>query len=356
MNLLRNYILISVLRGVGLVVVVLASVVSAATLVRELVDVGVARYGLPEALAFVALGIPGRVFDILPVAALIGALLSLGNLAVHRELIVMRASGVSHLSLLTSVGLAGVVLLIIMALIGESFAPSLGAYARNMRSQALLEDVDLADGQSAWLRVGNRIISVRRPGGGLDFGGGMTLFELDGDGALRQVARADTAGMELTNEWILANYEETSLSAEGTKVVHAPIVRQNYDLSPDLLGLSIVRQDLLDTTALIRYIEYLEANGLDADRYLLAFWSRISNTVSVVLMTVLALPFVFGSLRSAGTGARLLVGLAIGLAYYVAVQLSLNGGEVFNVDPVVIAWAPCAVLLVITSGALLRMR
>lgn len=356
MNLLRNYISITVLKGVGLVLLVLVSVATVAKFVGQLDDVGVARYGLPQALAFVALGIPRMIFDMLPAAALIGALLSLGNMAVHRELIVMRASGVSTLSMLMSVGLAGVVLLVIMVLIGESWAPSLGAYARDLRSQALLDDVNLGDGQSAWLRVGDRIISLRKPGGGLDFGGGMTVFELQGDGALRQVARADTAGVELTNEWILANYEQTTLSEAGTTVLRESMVREDFDLSPDLLGLSVVRQDLLDTLALTRYIDYLRSNGLDAQRYLLAYWSRIANTVSVVLMALLALPFVFGSLRSAGAGARLLVGLVIGLGYYVVVQVSVNGGEVFNVEPVVVAWAPCAALLVITAVGLFRVR
>jgi lipopolysaccharide export system permease protein len=73
-------------------------------------------------------------------------------------------------------------------------------------------------------------------------------------------------------------------------------------------------------------------------------------------MTVLALPFVFGGLRSAGTGARLVVGLVIGLGYYVVVQVAARSGQVFDVDPIVVAWAPSAVLLAIVTIALLRVR
>jgi lipopolysaccharide export system permease protein len=356
LNLLRNYLLASVLKGVAMALLVLVMIGATAEFVGQLDDVGLARYGFADAVTYVALRIPRLVFEVLPVAALIGSLLSLGNMAVHRELVVMRTSGVSHFQMLGAVGLAGAVLLIFMGLIGESLAPSLGAYARDMRDQALLDDVDLENGQAAWLRDGDRIISLRKPGEGRDFGGGMILFELDGDNVLREVVRADTAGTELTNEWILANYEETRLSSDGVEVVREPVTRQDYNLSPELLGLSVVRQDLLDTPALTRYIAYLRSNGLDADRYLIAYWSRIANMVCVVLMTVLALPFVFGSLRSAGTGARLLVGLVIGLGYYALVQLVSNGGEVYNLDPIVVAWAPCAVLSAITAVALLRVR
>ena len=76
----------------------------------------------------------------------------------------------------------------------------------------------------------------------------------------------------------------------------------------------------------------------------------------VVVMTILALPFVFGSLRSAGAGARLVVGLIVGLSYYVAGQGLTSGGEVYGLDPLVIAWAPTGVLLVVTAVAFSRIR
>ena len=123
-----------------------------------------------------------------------------------------------------------------------------------------------------------------------------------------------------------------------------------------MLGLSEVREDLLDTQGLKRYIEYLDQNDLDSDRYVTAYWARISDSVSVLLMTLLALPFVSGALRTSGTGGRLVVGLVIGLGYYIVAQTFVNSGEVFDLDPLVVAWLPSAILLVITSVALLRIR
>ena len=170
------------------------------------------------------------------------------------------------------------------------------------------------------------------------------------------VAKADMADIGPTNEWRLNNYAETVFSPDRLDARRVPELRPTYDISPDLLGLSVVREDLLDLFALQRYIAYLRANDLDARRYLIAYWTRIANVASVALMTVLALPFVFGGLRSAGTGARLLIGLVIGLSYYVAVQIAARSGELFDVDPLVVAWAPSAVLLLIVTIALLRVR
>ena len=355
MNLLDRYIAGAVLKGVTSVVLVLLAVVTAVEFVGQLDDVGTAQYEMADALAYVALRMPRQILQMLPAAALLGALLSLGNLAVHHELVVMRASGVSRVRLVGSVGIAGVVLMVLMALLGESLAPSLGSYARQLRSQAMLDSVDIANARSAWMKDGDLIFNFRRAEDGINFGG-VFLFELDAAGSLRQVARAESAEIDAQERWILANYAATqfadtsiSSSAERRSV-------QQYDLSLELLGLSEVRHDLLDTQGLKRYIEYLELNDLDADRYVTAYWARIADVVSVGLMTVLALPFVLGGLRSAGAGARLLVGLLIGLGYYVTAQAFVNSGEVFDLDPLVVAWLPAGVLLIITSVALQRIR
>ena len=356
MSQLRSYLIVAVLKGVGLVLFGIVVVGSVIEFVGQLDDVGTADYHMTDAIAYVFLRVPRLMFEVLPAAAFVGALFGLGNLAVHRELVVMRASGVSQFRMLGALLLAGFGLVVLMVLLGESFAPSLSAYAREMRTAALHEDLDLDRGQSIWLKDGNRIINLRRPSQGIGFGGGVSLFELDAAQQVTMVAKADMADIGPTNEWRLNNYAETVFSPDRLEARRVPELRPTYDISPDLLGLSVVREDLLDLFALQRYIAYLRANDLDARRYLIAYWTRIANVASVALMTVLALPFVFGGLRSAGTGARLLIGLVIGLSYYVAVQIAARSGELFDVDPLVVAWAPSAVLLLIVTIALLRVR
>lgn len=356
MTLLRGYLAMAVLRGVGTVLAVLVAITCVIEFVGQLNDVGTGDYGLQQALTYIGLRVPRTVFTTLPIAALIGALLSLGNLAVHRELIVMRASGVSSWQMFSAVGLGGFVLAVLMVLLGESLAPSLGAYASEMRTRSMHEEIADANRQATWLREGDRIVSLRRQAGDLGYGGGVLLFELGPEQSLREIARADSADIDAENRWVLSNYAQTSFEQSG---VAAQAQRESSEVSglnPDLLELSVVREDLLGTPSLVRYIGYLEANGLDAHRYLVAYWSRVASVVSVIVMTVLALPFVFGSLRSAGASARLGVGLIIGLSYYVAGEVLTSGGEVYQLDPLIIAWAPTAVLVLITGVAFVRIR
>lgn len=356
MLLLRRYIVLAVLRGVGTALLVVVAVAACIELVGQLNDVGTGNYDFRDAAAFVALRLPRTVFETLPAAALIGALLALGNLAVHHELVVMRASGVSPFDMLVAVGMAGVSLAVLMVLLGESLAPSLGAYASELRTRELVDNEHVANGRATWLRDGDRILSLRRRPGDFGYGGGVLLFELGGDARLDKIARADSAQIDANNRWVLSNYAETEFASDAFVGRTERVSPQAYSLNPDLLELSVVRQDLLDTPALRRYIDYLQENGLDARRYLIAYWARIANVVSVALMTVLALPFVFGGLRSAGRGARLLVGLLIGLGYYVVGEVLVSGGEVYDLDPLVVAWAPSAALLIVALVGFARIR
>ena len=356
MTLLRTYLVMAVFRGVATVLAVLVAVTCAIDFVGQLNDVGTGDYDLLAALTYVGLRVPRTIFTTLPIAALIGGLLSLGNLAVHRELIVMRASGVSSWQLMSAVSLAGFSLAVLMVLLGESLAPSLGAYANELRTRAMHDDIALAKGQATWLRDGDRIVSLRRQAGDLGYGGGVLMFDLGPDQALNAVARADSADLDAANRWVLTNFGETLFGDDDITVRSERESTEVYGLNPDLLELSIVREDLLDTPSLVRYIDYLEANNLDAHRYLVAYWSRMASVASVVVMTVFSLPFVFGSLRSAGAGARLVVGLIVGLTYYVAGEVLTNGGAVYGLDPLVIAWGPSALLMLVTVVAFARIR
>jgi len=355
MNLLDRYIVVSILKSVALVVVVLLGIFSLVEFVGQLDDVGTANFQMTDALIYVAFRVPRLTFLMLPAAALLGALLSLGNLAVHRELVVMSVSGVSRLRLLGAVAIAGLILSIIMAMLGDSFAPSLDAYGRQLRSQAMLDGSALANSRAVWLKEGDSIFSFRREPNSLAFGS-LYLFELNGPYALTQIARADSAEIDSGSRWLLANYAETVFADTGvaTNVERATI--RDYGLTPELLGLSEIRHDLLSTENLKRYIAYLQDNDLDANRYLTAYWARMADIASALLMTMLALPFVFGGLRTAGAGARLIVGLMIGLGYYVATRVLANGVEVFDLDPFVVAWVPSGLLLIVTAIALSRVR
>ena len=127
-------------------------------------------------------------------------------------------------------------------------------------------------------------------------------------------------------------------------------------INPDLLGLTVVREETMTGVVLWRYVQYLKHSGLNARKYEVAFWSRIASVLAVPLMCVLAVPFVLGPLRSGGAGLRMLAGLGIGLTWFLVSRTLSDGGAVWNLNAVFVAWLPTVVLALTTTLVLSRTR
>ncbi|CAN5120275.1 LPS export ABC transporter permease LptG [soil metagenome] len=354
MNLLDNYLLRAILASTGLVLLVLLALGGFIDLIAQLDGIGQGTFGVREALVFVLLRLPHTAFDMLPVAALLGALLGLGTLAGNSELIVMRAAGVSIARLAVSAVIAGAVLLIFAAALGELVGPPLERYAEQYRS--LHKRGSFGDpAQTTWVRDGDLIFNVQTPEEG-QISGAILVFELGEDQSLLSIGRADSAHLDGEQRWRLENYRETLLARRPIEARREMRSARASGLNPDLLKLSVVDPDELAARGLYAYTRYLRANGLESSRYEVALWSRIAMLTSIVIMTVLALPFVFGSLRTTGAGGRLMIGLLIGAAYFLVSKTLVNSSEVFALDPLLIAWLPTLALAAFTLIALTRVR
>ena len=179
---------------------------------------------------------------------------------------------------------------------------------------------------------------------------------LDEHNGLASIARAENSGIDDDDRWVLENLRETRFDDNAVRVFESSLAVEDFNIDAETLGISLVKPQSLSGRGLVSYIGYLKRNSLDARRYETELWYRISRTATVLIMPVLALAFVFGSLRTGGAGARLMIGVVIGLAYYLASEMLANSGQVFNFEPAVIAWLPSALLAIVTLVALSRIR
>ena len=353
MSLLSQYLMRTIVASTALVLVVLLALAGLFEFIAELDDMQ-GDYQTPQAIMYTVLRLPNLAFEMLPVAVLIGSLLGLGALAGSSEIIVMRSAGLSVRRLAGMVALSGVVLLVATALIGEFIGPPLDFYARDMRMEARYQkDEDL--GQSAWVKDGPVYLHLQRVNAEFEFGT-IYLFRFNDENELASIAQAENSGIDEQDNWILENLRETRFRDDGVQVVESSVAVESFEVNSELLGSSLVKPLSLSARGLLIYIDYLKRNNLDASQYESEIWNRASRTLTVLVMPVLALAFVFGSLRSGGAGGRLVIGVVIGLAYYLASETLANSGQVFNLNPIVVNWLPFLTLCVITLFALARIR
>lgn len=352
MRIVNRYLFKAVAGSTGLVLLVLVSLGGFMQFVSQLDDLGQGSYDIFTAIQYVLLKMPRLAHGMLPVSVLLGALLGLGALASGSELISLQAAGVSFRRLAASVALTGTAIALVGGAIGEFIAPELDLYARQMRAVAKSGEADIT-GTSAWLREGDKIFNVRPAIDGIDYAG-VYVFRMAPDGGeLAGIGRADSLETAV-DQWAFQNYRESVLSDSGVRI-SGEINSAQVDKLSDLLSITAVKDSSLTLTELYDYVQYLKSNELDAARYEIALWSRLATVAGIVVMCMLAVPFVFGPLRDTGAGARMITGVLIGVGYFLLSRTLADSGMVFDLSPILVAWAPTLLLLTFTLIALRRM-
>jgi len=351
MKKLDKYIGFTVLAGILIVLLVLVGLFSFFSFIDEVDDIGKQNYGLWQAIQYVVLEVPRHIYDVFPSAVLLGSLLGLGQLANNSELTVMRAAGISILRVAFSVLKIGLLLTVIAMIIGETLAPVSGEYAKNIRAVAQQGDQIGFSRQGFWARDGDDFINIYTifPDGGF---GGIQLYEFDSEQRLKTLISADSAYYE-NGEWLLNNVTKVQIEANKVTRQYLKTATWNAILNPDLIKIVKVRPRNLSSLGLYKYIDYLEQNGQRTAQYELALWTRISYPLVSTAMIFLAIPFVFGSLRTVSIGQRVLVGAMLGILFHMLNQASGNMGLVYGISPIISALLP-AILFSLLAIILMR--
>jgi lipopolysaccharide export system permease protein len=355
LNLIDRYLYRTVLVYTFMAMCVLLALGALFLFISQQSDIGVGSYSAGDAFIFTLLNLPQQAFELLPIGALIGALMGLGHLASGSELVITRASGVSIWRVAWPVGLAGLTIAVLMYGIGEYAAPPMAQLAKREKTTSKLADVSFAGKSSAWVKDGNLILRVQT--GEVDHSfGGVSVFELDGSTKLKSIQRAARISVGDPGRWVLNN---VATSRFGQNSVAGDTVGESSmrsAVNPEFLGLAATDPQLLTLHGLASYIDHLRRNNLDTAVYEIGYWSRIARLAAVVVVTLLALPFVFGPLRSTGAGTRTVIGVLLGVVFFLVNRTIESGGQLFNLNPALVGWMPTCIVAVGTVIAISRTR
>jgi lipopolysaccharide export system permease protein len=354
-NVLDRYLYRTVLAYTAMAMAVLLTLGGLFLFITQQGDIGVGSYSAGDAFLFTMLNLPQQAFELLPIGALIGALMGLGNLAAGSELVVTRASGVSVWRIAWPVGLAGLTLALIMYGIGEYAAPPLAQFAKREKTTDKLADVSFAGSSSAWVKDGNLILRVQT--GEVDRAfGGVSLFQLDRPTKLRSIQRAERISVADPGRWRL---HKVATSRFGNEHITSDVVDETTmqsTVNPEFLGLAATDPQLLTLHGLASYIDHLRRNSLDTASYEIGYWARIARIFAVIIVALLALPFVFGPLRTTGAGTRTVIGVMLGVVFFLINRTIESGGQLFGLNPALVGWLPTGVIALCTLAAISRTR
>lgn len=308
--------------------------------IDELNDISGA-YTLWSAVSYVGLTAPQRLYDMLPMAALIGCLVGLGTLASNSELTVIRAAGVSIRRIVWAVMKPMLVLMLIGLLVGEYLAPWTSSMAQANRALAQSEGKAQSSKHGLWHRQGNEFIHVNavQPSGKLV---GVTRYLFDDEQRLLGSSFAQQA-LYQDGYWQLEDIVYTELQERSSSIKQADSERWDVEISPQLLNTVVMEPDNLPMSGLWQYAQYLNEQGLNANRYWLAFWVKVLQPLVTAALVLMAISFVFGPLRSVTLGQRVFTGVVVGFVFRIAQDLLGPASLVFGFAPIVAVILPALV-------------
>jgi lipopolysaccharide export system permease protein len=355
MSVINRYIVWEIVKGSLIAVLLLVTLFDLFTFSDELDDLGKGTYGLKQIIYYVLLTSPVVFYEVMPASALLGCLFVLGAMGNNRELIAMRAAGISTAGIVKAALMAGAFLVAIAVLVGESIAPISERAAQMIKVTTQNQRIALEAKYGIWLREDNSFINVRRinSDGSL---GNIMRYDMDATHHLTQVAHAVRASYLGNKQWRLEQIKQSQVSTE--QVTSNTLNDQTWQssIAPDLLKIAVVKSDNLSIMDLAKYVQFLKHNHQKSQSFELALWGRIVNPLVTFVMILVSVPFVITINRGTNVGARMMIGVVIGMGFNILDRIAGHLGLIYDWSAPIVAFLPSVAVLIIALMALRRVQ
>lgn len=338
----------------GTVTVTLSVLIGLSALIKfveQLRKIGEGDYDMLVAFLYVILSLPRDLEQFFPMATLLGGLIGMGVLASNSELVVMQAAGLSRWNIINSAMKSTLVMILVVMAVGEWVTPVSETKAKQIRTEAISGGSLFSSDKLVWAKDGERFVSIGQVIS-QDALKDIRIYTFNPDLSLQSISYANSGAFD-DDGWWLNNVDVTSFTEQQITSESFERKRWNSTLTPDKLGIVAVKPEALSITGLVDYVNYLESNDQDPARYELALWRKILQPVSVGVMLLMALSFIFGPLRSVTMGARVIMGVLTGFGFFILNEVFGPVSLVYQLPPFLGAILP-SLLFAAVAGIMLR--
>jgi len=351
-----RYIGRTVFVGTMFALLVLFAIDSIIDFINDVENVDERGFTIGHAILRLLFEMPQRLYEFMPTALLLGALIGLGGLAAKSELVALRSVGVSKLRIIWSVLKVGVVLIAISVWVGEMVVPTSQGYVNSLSKTQVRAEKNNSDTGDAnkislrskygiWVRDNERYINAQEiyPDYRMQ---DVWIYELDQEYKLKRASFAKQAVFE-NDVWKLSDVKHSLISTSGVETVAADEEHWERLVSTELFDVITVKPEFMGAAKLKKYIAYLDGNELDSKRYQLSYFNRFAVPLSGLAMLLLAIPFVFRSVRAGGLGQRIALGIGIAVIFNLLSKVLSNTSVVYDIPPVIGAFFPTLLVFVV---------
>ncbi len=318
---------------------------------------GAEGYQLMHALLYVALLIPSHLYELLPIAVLIGTIYVMSRLAQSSEYTILRTSGLGPWRALRTLLVLGASFVVLTFAVGDYVAPTADRAAQLLKAR--FQGLITIGQTGAWLKERQPEASFATNVGALRGDGTLQdvrIFEFDDQGFLRSLTSAPSAQIVSGGAWMLNEAKRSvfnTRSAESARIQHEQLdqLRWPTEITAEMVSVALLKPDRMRTIDLFQYIRHLEANSQTSQRYEIEFWRKVFYPLACLVMVVLALPFAYLHFRSGGITAYVFAGVMIGISFFLLNNVFGYIGNLRNWWPWLTAAAPGMIYSVFSLGA-----
>lgn len=344
MNIITRYLLKEITVSVTLIMLALIAMFSFFDLIQELESLGRGSYGLSKVLLFVLLSAPGHIYEIMPVAVLVGCMYSIGQFARHSELIILRVSGISSTGIALALLKIGLMFTLFTFMVGELITPLSEKMAQRMRIQAT-DSVVVQDFKSGlWVKDGRSFVNIEEilPDSTLL---NIHIYEFDHTFRLKTNSHAKS-GQFAENQWNLKEVTQTYFHEDTNETKQLETATWRSLIRPELLNVLLVLPEKMSAWNLYSYIKHLSINKQKTTRYEMALWSKLVYPLACMVMIMLALPFGFIQQRATGASTKIFIGIMLGVLYQILNRTFVHLGVLNDWAPLFSAVTPTVLFLI----------
>lgn len=373
MKVLTRHVAKEVLIATLFVLVALVALIAFFDLVSQARNIG-NRYSISMAFFLTMLKLPSRLYEVMPIAALLGAVYTMSRLASNSEFTIMRVAGLSPFRLAGMMTVPALILIAMTYCLGEWLTPA-ADMMRNDMDNILFNRKLSARGYSSGVWVKDNVKEQQNAGqatvrfvnvhnliaGEHSRTGAWRVFEFDKDGSLIRVLHAPEANYISGRGWHLKDAKVETLpkiTHDETPMVEKSSARKDVDLMlpsemrPEILGVLTIKPERMGISDLWQYIAHLKETRQTSDRYQVALWSKVFYPLAIFVMLAVAMPFAYLNTRSGGVSIKIFAGLMIGISFYALNNIFSFLGVLNTWHPMVVAVVPTSVMLICAAVAL----
>ncbi|KWQ04309.1 LPS export ABC transporter permease LptG [Acinetobacter harbinensis] len=307
-----------------------------------------------RALLYVLWSAPTYIYQVLPIAALIGAVLGLGSLASNSELIVMRSAGISLWRIVGWVIRSALILVLLSFALSEWVIPYSTEQAKSVKDHRSVNALGEVNGY--WTREGQRFIYIdyANAKGQLKH---VQVVDFDDSYHLKGVLNAQQGQFVKDGAWKLNGTSQMDILAQGNStLVQADQLPLSLALQPKYVHMVTIDPEDLSPSQLVSFMSYMHEYSQVPKTYRLAFWQKVASPFALIALVLIACSFIFGPLRQQSMGFRLVIALFIGLGFFYLQDFLGYASLVYAPSPAWFVFIPIVLMTLLGAYLLRRAR